>query len=200
MEVENGTPETIEQPDPQSPPPQAVKPAVGEEDKTSEKTFTHKEFHEELKRRMEREEKKRLEAEAKVRKDAEAQAAKERGEWEKVAKQQEATIAELQKQVAEMEAMRAEVERVNAALSEHLKAERKGLPEYVKLAMFSSYKSWSDQFANVIGGELFASFPFVTCKRLVSRVRGSWKVGCWPCSVTELVAILCDVCQLIHRR
>lgn len=124
-----------QQPQPQTTPTPADKPPDGGKTPTRRdadaKLFTQEELNEEIKKRLERAEKQRLEAETKVRKDAEADAARQRGEWEKVAKQQETTIADLQKQVVAMEAVRAEVERVNAALDEQLKVERKGLPEHV---------------------------------------------------------------------
>lgn len=116
---------------PETPPNTATPPEPKAEDKGSEKTFTRDEVNEIVKERLERENKKRVADAEKLAKEAEEKAAKDRGEWEKVAHDHEATIADLTKQLEEMNAVKAEIDRVNKALDEQLKVDRKNLPAHI---------------------------------------------------------------------
>ncbi|PKN85438.1 MAG: hypothetical protein CVU46_11035 [Chloroflexi bacterium HGW-Chloroflexi-8] len=82
-----------------------------------------------LKDRLERESKKSEEAKKKAAADAAADAAKQNGEWEKVAKQREIELGDILKKVESFDSVQEQLKRYQDALTKNLETQRTGLPD-----------------------------------------------------------------------
>lgn len=84
-----------------------------------------------LKERLERERAKTEKAAQKAREEAQAEAAAANGEWQKLAEQRAAKVAELEQQVASLEAATATAGRYEAALRVQVDALRRDVPKHL---------------------------------------------------------------------
>lgn len=82
-----------------------------------------------LENRLERERKKSEEAKKKAAADAAAEAAKQNGEWEKVAKQREIELGDVLKKIESFDSVQEQLKKYQDALTKNLETQRTGLPE-----------------------------------------------------------------------
>lgn len=84
-----------------------------------------------LRERLERERTKAEKAAQKAREDAQAEAAAKNGEWQSLAEQRAAKLAELESQITGLESATTRAQRYEAALGQQVQALRKDLPKHL---------------------------------------------------------------------
>lgn len=95
------------------------------------KTFTQAEVDRLIAERLERADKKSAKEREEAAKKAAEESAAKNGEWQKLAEQRAAELADLGKRVAELEPVTAKLEAYEAAIKKQLEADRAKLPAHI---------------------------------------------------------------------
>jgi hypothetical protein len=99
--------------------------------KPDERAFSQADVDRIVAERLQREQAKATQAAEKAKREAEELAATQQGEFKTLAEQRQQRIAALEQQVAEVETQKARADKYEAALKQHLDAQRKDLPKHI---------------------------------------------------------------------
>lgn len=149
--MEDEKKETVTDGEEQKPQPEAGK------ETGKEKLFSQSEVDAIVSQRLEREKTQREKAADKARKEAEDAAAKERGDWQKLAEARDAELKDAHSKLSEMDSLKVQFEAANSALSKILDRERKDLSKPIialldKLSPVEQLEWLAENKAAITGG------------------------------------------------